>query len=174
LKNIIIVTVAFIAFCGAAHAQSWSGKASYYRGRGRMTFAAFRNPCPCDQSLQQSLGGVGGQRPGAVHQGQNHRCLDWRRRRSRFSPGRRRASHRRNRRGLASTQAFRAANVQQNNNFRCVEPSFGAPVLAAGKPSPWRGCTGVTARADRDRQRRPSPAAAPAPGPRFCNRSRCR
>ena len=39
MKNIIIVTVAFIAFCGAAQDQSWSGKASYYRGRGRMTCA---------------------------------------------------------------------------------------------------------------------------------------
>ncbi|MGH6846529.1 MAG: septal ring lytic transglycosylase RlpA family protein [Methylocella sp.] len=39
MKNIIIVTIAFIAFCGAAQAQSWTGKASYYRGRGRMTCA---------------------------------------------------------------------------------------------------------------------------------------
>jgi rare lipoprotein A len=39
LKNIIIVTITFIAFCGAAQAQSWTGKASYYRGRGSMTCA---------------------------------------------------------------------------------------------------------------------------------------
>jgi len=39
LKDIIIVTIAFIAFGGAAQAQSWTGKASYYRGRGRMTCA---------------------------------------------------------------------------------------------------------------------------------------
>jgi rare lipoprotein A len=39
LKNIIIVTITFIAFCGAARAQSWTGKASYYRGRGSMTCA---------------------------------------------------------------------------------------------------------------------------------------
>jgi rare lipoprotein A len=37
--NIIIVTIAFIAFCGAAQAQSWTGKASFYRGRGGMTCA---------------------------------------------------------------------------------------------------------------------------------------
>jgi rare lipoprotein A len=35
----IIVTIAFAAFCGAAHAQSWTGKASFYRGRGGMTCA---------------------------------------------------------------------------------------------------------------------------------------
>ena len=39
MKNIIIVTITFIAFCGAAQAQSWTGKASYYRGRGSMTCA---------------------------------------------------------------------------------------------------------------------------------------
>jgi rare lipoprotein A len=37
--NIIILTSAFIAFCGAAQAQSWTGKASFYRGRGGMTCA---------------------------------------------------------------------------------------------------------------------------------------
>ncbi|MGH6834020.1 MAG: septal ring lytic transglycosylase RlpA family protein [Methylocella sp.] len=39
MKNIIIGALAFLASCGAAQAQSWSGKASYYRGRGRMTCA---------------------------------------------------------------------------------------------------------------------------------------
>ena len=39
MKNIIIVTVAFITLCSAAQAQSWTGKASYYHGRGRMTCA---------------------------------------------------------------------------------------------------------------------------------------
>jgi rare lipoprotein A len=39
LKNIIIGTLAFLASCAAAQAQSWTGKASYYRGRGRMTCA---------------------------------------------------------------------------------------------------------------------------------------
>jgi rare lipoprotein A len=39
VKNIIIVTTTFIAVCGAAQAQSWTGKASYYRGRGSMTCA---------------------------------------------------------------------------------------------------------------------------------------
>jgi rare lipoprotein A len=39
LKNIIIVTSILIASCGAAQAQSWTGKASYYRGRGSMTCA---------------------------------------------------------------------------------------------------------------------------------------
>jgi rare lipoprotein A len=39
LKNIIIVTITFIAFCSAAQAQSWTGKASYYRGRGSMSCA---------------------------------------------------------------------------------------------------------------------------------------
>ncbi len=39
MKNIIIVTIPFIAFCGAAQAQSWTGKASYYRGSGNMTCA---------------------------------------------------------------------------------------------------------------------------------------
>jgi rare lipoprotein A len=33
------VTITFIAVCGAAQAQSWTGKASYYRGRGSMTCA---------------------------------------------------------------------------------------------------------------------------------------
>jgi rare lipoprotein A len=39
LKNINIVTIVFVAFCGAAQAQSWTGEASYYRGHGRMTCA---------------------------------------------------------------------------------------------------------------------------------------
>ena len=39
MKNIIIVTITFIAFRGAAQAQSWTGKASYYHGRGSMTCA---------------------------------------------------------------------------------------------------------------------------------------
>ncbi len=39
MKNIIIVTVASITLCGAAQAQSWTGKASYYRGRGHMSCA---------------------------------------------------------------------------------------------------------------------------------------
>jgi rare lipoprotein A len=33
LKNIIIGAIAFLASCAAAQAQSWTGKASYYRGR---------------------------------------------------------------------------------------------------------------------------------------------
>ncbi|MGQ0446547.1 MAG: septal ring lytic transglycosylase RlpA family protein [Beijerinckiaceae bacterium] len=39
MKNIIIGTIAFLASCAAAQAQSWTGKASYYRGRGHMTCA---------------------------------------------------------------------------------------------------------------------------------------
>jgi rare lipoprotein A len=39
LKNIVIGTLAFIAFCAPAQAQSWTGKASYYRGRGSMACA---------------------------------------------------------------------------------------------------------------------------------------
>jgi rare lipoprotein A len=39
LKNIIIGALAFLASCTAAQAQSWTGKASYYRGRGSMTCA---------------------------------------------------------------------------------------------------------------------------------------
>jgi len=39
LKNIIIGTLAFLASCAAAQAQIWTGKASYYRGRGSMTCA---------------------------------------------------------------------------------------------------------------------------------------
>jgi rare lipoprotein A len=39
LKNIITVALAFLASCGAGQAQSWTGKASYYHGRGRMTCA---------------------------------------------------------------------------------------------------------------------------------------
>jgi rare lipoprotein A len=39
LKNIIIGAVAVLASCAAARAQSWTGKASYYRGRGHMTCA---------------------------------------------------------------------------------------------------------------------------------------
>ncbi|MGA7384723.1 MAG: septal ring lytic transglycosylase RlpA family protein [Methylocella sp.] len=39
MKNIIIGAFTFLASCAAAQAQSWTGKASYYRGRGRMTCA---------------------------------------------------------------------------------------------------------------------------------------
>ena len=39
MKNIIIGALAFLASCAAAQAQSWTGKASYYRGRGHMTCA---------------------------------------------------------------------------------------------------------------------------------------
>ncbi|MGH6794655.1 MAG: septal ring lytic transglycosylase RlpA family protein [Methylocella sp.] len=39
MKNIIIGTLAFLASCAAGQAQSWTGKASFYRGRGRMTCA---------------------------------------------------------------------------------------------------------------------------------------
>jgi rare lipoprotein A len=39
LKNIIIGALAFLASCTAGQAQSWTGKASYYRGRGRMACA---------------------------------------------------------------------------------------------------------------------------------------
>ncbi|MDQ6703475.1 MAG: septal ring lytic transglycosylase RlpA family protein [Pseudomonadota bacterium] len=39
MKNIIIGVLVFLASCAAAQAQSWTGKASYYRGRGRMTCA---------------------------------------------------------------------------------------------------------------------------------------
>ncbi|MGH6823731.1 MAG: septal ring lytic transglycosylase RlpA family protein [Methylocella sp.] len=39
MRNLIIGTLAFLASCAAAQAQSWTGKASYYRGRGRMTCA---------------------------------------------------------------------------------------------------------------------------------------
>ena len=39
MKNIIIGAIAFLASCAAAQAQNWTGKASYYRGRGRMTCA---------------------------------------------------------------------------------------------------------------------------------------
>ena len=39
MKNIIIGALAFLASCTAAQAQSWTGKASYYRGRGSMTCA---------------------------------------------------------------------------------------------------------------------------------------
>ena len=39
MKNIIIGALAFLASCAAAQAQSWTGKASYYRGRGSMTCA---------------------------------------------------------------------------------------------------------------------------------------
>ncbi len=39
LKNIITGAVAFLASCAAAQAQSWTGKASYYRGRGSMACA---------------------------------------------------------------------------------------------------------------------------------------
>ena len=39
MKNIITGALAFLASCGAAQAQSWTGKASFYRGRGSMTCA---------------------------------------------------------------------------------------------------------------------------------------
>jgi rare lipoprotein A len=39
LKNIITGALAFLASCAAAQAQSWTGKASFYRGRGSMTCA---------------------------------------------------------------------------------------------------------------------------------------
>lgn len=39
MKNIIIGALAFLDSCTAAQAQSWTGKASYYRGRGSMTCA---------------------------------------------------------------------------------------------------------------------------------------
>jgi rare lipoprotein A len=39
LKNIIIGVLTLLASCAAAQAQSWTGKASYYRGRGSMTCA---------------------------------------------------------------------------------------------------------------------------------------
>ena len=39
MKNIIIAGLVFLASCAAAQAQSWTGKASYYGGRGRMTCA---------------------------------------------------------------------------------------------------------------------------------------
>jgi rare lipoprotein A len=39
LKNIIMSCLAFLASCAAAQAQSWTGKASYYSGRGPMTCA---------------------------------------------------------------------------------------------------------------------------------------
>lgn len=39
MKNIIIGTFVFLGTCVAAQAQSWTGKASYYGGRGRMTCA---------------------------------------------------------------------------------------------------------------------------------------
>ncbi len=39
LKNIIIGALVFLASCGAGQAQSWTGKASYYHGRGRMSCA---------------------------------------------------------------------------------------------------------------------------------------
>lgn len=39
MKNIITGTLAFLAFCGPVQAQSWTGKASYYRGRGSMSCA---------------------------------------------------------------------------------------------------------------------------------------
>ncbi|MGH6830732.1 MAG: septal ring lytic transglycosylase RlpA family protein [Methylocella sp.] len=38
MKNIITGGV-FLAFCAAAQAQSWTGKASFYGGRGSMTCA---------------------------------------------------------------------------------------------------------------------------------------
>ena len=39
MKNIMTGTLAFLASCAAAQAQSWTGKASFYRGRGSMTCA---------------------------------------------------------------------------------------------------------------------------------------
>ena len=39
MKNIFIGALAFLATCTAGEAQSWTGKASYYRGRGGMTCA---------------------------------------------------------------------------------------------------------------------------------------
>ncbi|TPV99194.1 MAG: RlpA-like protein [Beijerinckiaceae bacterium] len=39
MKNIIIGVLAFLGSCAAAQAQSWTGKASYYGGRGHMTCA---------------------------------------------------------------------------------------------------------------------------------------
>ncbi len=39
MKNIILVTLGFLAWTAAAQAQSWTGKASYYRGRGQMSCA---------------------------------------------------------------------------------------------------------------------------------------
>ena len=39
MRNIITGALAFLASCGAAQAQSWTGKASFYRGRGGMTCA---------------------------------------------------------------------------------------------------------------------------------------
>jgi rare lipoprotein A len=39
LKNIIIGALVFLTSCAAAQAQSWTGKASYYGGRGAMACA---------------------------------------------------------------------------------------------------------------------------------------
>ncbi len=39
LKKIIIMTVAILSLSSVAEAQSWRGKASYYRARGHMTCA---------------------------------------------------------------------------------------------------------------------------------------
>ncbi len=39
MKNIIIGALVFLGSCAAAQAQSWTGKASYYGGRGHMTCA---------------------------------------------------------------------------------------------------------------------------------------
>jgi rare lipoprotein A len=39
LKNIIIGALALLAYCSPGQAQSWTGKASYYHGRGPMTCA---------------------------------------------------------------------------------------------------------------------------------------
>lgn len=39
MRNIIIAALAFLASCTSGQAQSWTGKASYYRGRGRMACA---------------------------------------------------------------------------------------------------------------------------------------
>ncbi len=39
MKNIIIRGLVFFASCASVQAQSWTGKASYYGGRGGMTCA---------------------------------------------------------------------------------------------------------------------------------------
>ena len=39
MRSIIIVALALLGTCAAAQARSWTGKASYYGGRGHMTCA---------------------------------------------------------------------------------------------------------------------------------------
>ncbi|MCI0600398.1 MAG: septal ring lytic transglycosylase RlpA family protein [Beijerinckiaceae bacterium] len=39
MRNIITVVVVLLSTCAAAHAQSWTGKASFYGARGHMTCA---------------------------------------------------------------------------------------------------------------------------------------